>query len=297
MLGFVYCQRRRIFLTVAAIIAETIRQGQARGDLLPFNNFSNPVFDISVTVVAFFLTALILMLIHALTLIVIPFLRFMIDGMLYFFASSFLIGNVNHALLGSPDPDWRIVFLVTILVLLIVSTSWTSRLSFRGSLSGSYSFTSKRDAETLWPFICPKPATLDQFWDGQLLEISTVDNRPNQRVAKYAIGGAAMELQDHEIITEKPNQAYAYQFQSHVPPNARVKPHGSVAVTLSHLNDKGCIRLTLDFYEGGMPLNTLFLSWLDDRPRDLLHSMRARDAGKRDFSIRGRAMREHLKAT
>ncbi|MEQ6247820.1 hypothetical protein ABMC89_02895 [Sulfitobacter sp. HNIBRBA3233] len=227
------------------------------------------------------------MALGAVVVIVLPRWRSLLElGALAFFVTAALQVLVP-ALYEIPYIGGFVPFILTLVLVALIYGEALDRFRLPLDNRSCRSIVSPLDPQSLWETLVPGAAPVSAHWDPLLHDITPIDGDPDRFEATYTHGGS---LYEHRTITFLDRNApfhAKYDHVGRVNPKSRSLVEGTYEITITPLGDRPGCRVTLCARMTEALPRVAIARWFDDELGDRADYLRARQRGKRDWSMAG----------
>lgn len=294
MFGFLYRQRRRLLFTAffGTLGLMTLVADFANG----FNNLPYSPIIIALTVaLTSIAVALGILAVGSVAILLFPSWRQLLEMTafnMFIFAvlKVSLPGLFDIPILGTFMPFilWMFLYAVVYGELLDRFRVWLDHLETRH-------FFSEKPAQQLWKELVPGAGSVSDHWDALLYELEQDLDDPDSYDVKYTHGASLYELQTMTFLEINAPHHAKYYHVGQVDPKNRNLVEGTYEICISpRAGTMGC-DVTLRSQMNAMLPRQALCAWFDDALGDRTDHLRARDRGRRDWSITGLYRRKVLK--
>ena len=157
------------------------------------------------------------------------------------------------------------------------------------------SFFSEKPAEQLWKELVPGAGSVADHWDALLHELEQDLDDPDSYDVKYTHGASLYEHQTMTFLeTDAPTYAKYYHV-GQVDPSNQSLVEGTYEIRITPREGTMGCEVVLSSRMNAMLPRVALGAWFDDALGDRTDHLRARDTGKRDWSMTGLYRRRVMK--
>ena len=164
------------------------------------------------------------------------------------------------------------------------------RFPIRLLSSSKRSFVSPKSAQALWAELVPGAGEPSQYWESNLVEMTSVEGQPQHFKARFACGGGMFTHRNFTIEATTAPQYCRYRYADEVSARNQAQNAGTVDITLNPV--KNGTRVTFEDQPDAQLPRVALYNWLDDSLGDEMHHLRARHQNRWDWTLTGRHQRQ-----
>ncbi len=153
------------------------------------------------------------------------------------------------------------------------------------------SFRSVRTPEELWDNLIPNGDRIGTHWDPLLYRMEPIADEDDAFEVEYQLGHSVYEHQTITFLEKDYPRHFRYHHQGEVDPKNRSLVEGTYDVRIDP-DEAGGTRVTITHCNNALLPRIGIMRWFDDELGSRVDYIRAKEAGRRDWSMAGLVRRE-----